>query len=58
MINGQPEPGEKPIYCEEYNRPACLDCGEPAPHVSADGVPLCDGDYAELVRMAEVEGWA
>jgi hypothetical protein len=28
----------------------CEDCGEPATRTSADGVPLCDGDYAEIAR--------
>lgn len=26
----------------------CMDCGEPASHTTADGVPLCDGDYRDL----------
>jgi hypothetical protein len=36
----------------------CMDCGEPATHITADGVPLCDGDYAELCRAAGGEEWA
>lgn len=31
--------------------PACEDCGEPATMPTADGVPLCTGDYAETARM-------
>lgn len=30
----------------------CEDCGDPATKYSADDVPLCDGDYAELQRQA------
>jgi hypothetical protein len=29
----------------------CEDCGEPATHITRDGVPLCDGDWVELGRM-------
>lgn len=28
----------------------CADCGAPATRRSADGVPLCDGDYAHLLE--------
>lgn len=28
----------------------CADCGAPATRRSADGVPLCDGDYEHLVE--------
>jgi hypothetical protein len=35
----------------------CQDCGEPATRRSADGVPLCAGDYAELCRAAGEEEW-
>jgi hypothetical protein len=35
----------------------CHDCGEPATQRSADGVPLCDGDYAALCRAAGEEEW-
>lgn len=33
----------------------CEDCGEPATHVTADGIALCDGDWLELLRMSEAE---
>ena len=33
--------------------PICEDCGDPATIKTRDGVWLCEGDYAELVRMAE-----
>ena len=30
----------------------CQDCDEPSTRVTADGVPLCEGDYVELQRQS------
>ena len=32
--------------------PKCQDCDEPSTRVTADGVPLCEGDYVELQRQS------
>ena len=48
---------DAPADADETSNPvsqmtACECCGAPATRLTADGVPLCEGDYAHLAEWA------
>lgn len=49
--------GAAKCFCDELLlEPECEMCGEPATRKDRDGIPLCEGDWMDLIRYSDELG--